>query len=72
MSTAKELRHLIGKRVRSIRLRPFDASNGGGRAFAPIIEFEDGSRLTFNVQEVEAAGDYGVELVLARKQQDKA
>ena len=57
-------RKCIGKRIKRIRLRPFPDGRGG-RAYDPIIELDDGTRIQFYVQETDV-GEYGVELDVIR------
>lgn len=58
-SLSQQCRRLVGKRVVSIKLRPWGQDNGGGKAYNPIIEFSDGTRMSFITQE--AGDEYGVQ-----------
>lgn len=51
---------ILGKRVDKVWLRPFKDGKGG-TAHDPIIEFGDGSRISFTVEETEV-GEYGVRI----------
>lgn len=58
LSKSSEVRKVVGKRVKNIRLNPF--SDGRKRtAYEPVIEFEDGTTMRFVVTETEV-GEYGV------------
>lgn len=55
----KELKKVVGKRIKSIRLHK--ASDGNGDYFYdPSIEFTDGSIMRFAVSETNDGGAYGV------------
>lgn len=55
---------LIGRKILLVDLRAFDDGRGG-RAFAPEITLDDGSTLSFVVQETET-GEYGIEMQRGR------
>jgi hypothetical protein len=57
----KSFRRLIGKRVKNVRLNPFQDARG--TYHDPMIEFDGGIILRFLAQETEC-GEYGVELLV--------
>lgn len=63
MTPSQKARTLVGKRVTKVLLRPFARSTGKEHAYNPVIEFDDGTRLVFHVQETEH-GEYGVYLLV--------
>lgn len=66
MTLSAQLSKLTGRKIRSIKLRPFPDGNGG-LAYNPVILLDNGTRLVFIVQETEA-GEYGVKpMVIARE-----
>lgn len=58
-ATAKQL---VGRRIVAVDFRPFPTGRGRGRATNPVITLDDGSVLTFEVEETEGL-DYGVEIM---------
>jgi hypothetical protein len=58
---SRNYRRIVGKRVRSVRLRSF--RDRSGTYSDPMIEFEGGIFLSFHVQETQC-GSYGVELLV--------
>jgi hypothetical protein len=61
--TAACTAELKGKTIKRVRMRAFRDGRGGW-AYDPIIEFTDGSNITFNVQESDV-GRYGTAIDLA-------
>lgn len=59
MDSRQVTKALKGRTIKEVRLRPFRDGRGGW-ATNPLIIFEDGSHLFFEVQETET--DYGVQL----------
>ena len=55
-------RALVGKAIRHVSLHPVPDGRGGA-VCSPVIEFFDGSRLLFDVQETDV-GIYGVRFIL--------
>ena len=58
------VRNVVGKRIVSMRLNRFNTGRSTGRggkawSFDPVIELEDGSKITFSVDETEV-GSYGI------------
>ncbi len=62
LATARALK---GRRIVSVKLHPFDPSNGQEAATDPVIMLDDGSILRFSVQETDV-GEYGVELCVTK------
>lgn len=60
-ATAKQL---VGRRIVAVDFRPFPTGRGRGRTTNPSITLDDGSILTFDVEETEDL-DYGVEIMRA-------
>lgn len=58
-------RALVGRRIQSVELNPFDPTNGQPAATDPAIYLDDGGALFFTVQETDT-GEYGIELGLHR------
>jgi len=62
--TAREInRALRGRKVVNVRLNPFTGFDGR-KATAPVIYFDDGTRLYFTTQET--GSEYGTQLGIAR------
>lgn len=51
---------LIGKTVKKVTLNPFPSGRGES-AYMPVIEFDDGTKITFYTQETEV-GEYGTDI----------
>jgi len=63
--SGKQAGQLIqGKTIKSVKMNAFNDGRMG-EAFAPVITFEDGSKLLFLVQETE--DEYGVNLIYTPK-----
>jgi hypothetical protein len=63
---------LVGRTIARVNLHPFDPNREGSRAIEqhctnPIIIFDDGSTLEFDVQETEV-GKYGISVIHKKAQ----
>ena len=62
-------KHLIGGRIANVDMRPFVSGKGRLRRTChdPIIELDDGSVLTFVVEETDSGERYGVNIVRTKR-----
>jgi hypothetical protein len=55
-------RFLVGRKIVAVELNRFDSGHKGSRrwTFDPVFVLDDGSRITFNVDETDYGCDYGI------------
>lgn len=53
-------RRLVGRRIVDVRLNRFSAGGGRGWTYHPEFILDNGAVVTFSVDEIESASDYGV------------
>lgn len=53
-------RRLVGRRIVDVKLNRFNAGGGRGWTYDPVIVLDNGAELSFVVDEIESASDYGI------------
>ena len=53
-------RRLVGRKIVDVRLRRFAAGGGRGWTYDPVLVLDNGATVTFTVDELESASDYGI------------
>lgn len=53
-------RRLVGRRIVDVKLNRFNAGGGRGWTYNPVLVLDNGAELSFVVNEIESASDYGI------------
>lgn len=53
-------RLLVGRRIADVKLNRFNAGGGRGWTYRPVLVLDNGATVSFVVDEIESASDYGI------------
>lgn len=53
-------RRVVGRKIVDVRLNRFSAGGGRGWSYDPVFVLDNGAEISFVVDEIESASDYGV------------
>jgi len=70
-SDAGAARYLVGRKIVAVEMKPFDTGHVGMGAMAisndPVLVLDDGSRISFRVDETESGSECGISVFRHRQ-----